>query len=90
MEWSPVCGKDVAGALSATLNWKDPGRDQIPNFRLKQFTATHKHAAEIFNKLLEADQITEWLTAGIAFLIPNTKNNEQPEIYRPVTFLPTT
>jgi hypothetical protein len=32
MEWSPVCEKDVTEALRATLNWKAPGRDQIPNF----------------------------------------------------------
>jgi hypothetical protein len=36
MEWSSVCKKDVAEALRATLNWKASGRDQIPNFRLKQ------------------------------------------------------
>jgi hypothetical protein len=90
MEWSPVCEKYVTEALRATLNWKAPGRDQIQNFWLKQFTATHKHIAEIFNKLLDADQIPEWLTAGITFLIPKNKNTEHPENYRPVTCLPTT
>jgi hypothetical protein len=73
MEWSPVCEKDVAEALRATLNWKAPGREQIPNFWLKKFKATHKYIAVIFNKLLEADQIPEWLTAGVTFLIPKTK-----------------
>jgi hypothetical protein len=43
IELSPVCGKDVTEALRVTLNWKAPVRDQIPNFWLKQFTATHKH-----------------------------------------------
>jgi hypothetical protein len=42
MEWSPICAKDVVEALRTTLNWKAPGRDQIPNFWLKQLTATHK------------------------------------------------
>ena len=45
MEWSPVCGKDVAEALRTTLNWKAPGRDQIADFWLKQLTATHKNLA---------------------------------------------
>jgi hypothetical protein len=36
MEWSPVCEKDIAEALRRTLNLKAPGRDQIPNFCLKQ------------------------------------------------------
>jgi hypothetical protein len=51
MEWSPVCEKDVAEALRKTLKWKAPGRDQIPNFWLKQRSGTHKHIAAIFNKL---------------------------------------
>jgi len=63
MEWSPVCAKDVAEALRM-LNLKTFGRDQIPNFWLKQFTATHRHTAGIFNKLIEEHQIPEWLTAG--------------------------
>jgi hypothetical protein len=90
MEWSPISEKDVAEALRATLNWKAPGREQIPYSWLKQFTATHKYIAAIFNKLLEADQIPEWLTTGITLLIPKTKNTELPENYRPVTCFPTT
>jgi hypothetical protein len=57
---------------------------------LKQFTATHTHIAAIFNKLLEADQIPEWLMAGITFLIPKNENTEHPNNYRPVICLPTT
>jgi hypothetical protein len=89
MEWSPMCEKDVAEALRTTLNWKAPGRDQIPNFWLKQLTATLKHIATIFNKLIEEDQIPEWLTAGVIFLIPKNENTENPKNYRPVTCLPT-
>jgi hypothetical protein len=45
--------------LKTTLNWKAPGRDQIPNFWLKQLTATHTYLATVFNKLIEEDQIPE-------------------------------
>ena len=55
MVWSPICAKDVAEALRATLNLKAAGRDQIPNFWLKQLTATHRHIAAIFKKLIEED-----------------------------------
>ena len=89
MEWSPICAKDIAGALRTTLTWKAPGRDQIPNFWLKQLTAAHRHIAAIFNKLIEEDQIPEWLTAGVAFLIPKNENIENPNNYRPVTSLHT-
>ena len=39
MKWSPICAKDVAEALRTTLNWKAPGRDQTPNFWLKQLNS---------------------------------------------------
>ena len=73
MEWSPVCGKDVTEALRTTLNWKAPGRDQIANFWFKQLTATHKHIAALFNKLIKNDQIPEWLMAGVTVLIPKKR-----------------
>ena len=40
-----ISEQDVADALRTTLSWKAPGRDQIPNFWLKQLTATHKYMA---------------------------------------------
>ena len=55
MEWSPVCEKDIAEALRTMLNWKAPGRNQTASFWLKQFTATHKHIAALFNILAEED-----------------------------------
>jgi hypothetical protein len=67
MEWNPICEKEVAEALRSTLRWKAPGRDQIPNFWLKQLTATHKHIAKIFNELIEEEFIPEWLTAGVTY-----------------------
>jgi len=72
MKWSPVCEKDVPEALRTTLNWKAPGRDQI-NIWSKQLTATHKHVAALFNKLIEEDQVPECLTAGVTFLIPKKR-----------------
>jgi len=89
MEWGPVSAKDIAEALRTTLNWKAPERDQITNFWLKQLTATYKHIAAPFNKLIEEDQIVEWLTAGVTFLIPKNEKTDNPKNYRPVTCLPT-
>ena len=89
MEWSPICVKDVAEALRTTLNWKVLGRVQIPNFWLKKLTATHRYIAAIFNKLIEEDQIPEWLTAGVTVIKPKNENTENPKNYRPVTCLHT-
>jgi len=90
MEWSPICEKDVVEALRTTLNWKAPGRDQMPNFWLNQLTATHKHIAKIFNELIEEDSILEWLTAGVTYPIPKNENTGNPKNYRPITCLPMT
>ena len=81
--------KDVAEALRTSLNWKAPRRDQIPNFWLKQLTATHNYSAAIFNKLIEEDQIPEWLTAGVTFLIQKNEDTENKKNYRPLTCLHT-
>jgi hypothetical protein len=90
MEWSPVCEKDVAEALSTTQNWKALGREQIPKFWLEQLTETHEHIAMIFNNLIEEDSIPEWLMAGVTYFIPKNENTENPKNYRPVTCLPIT
>jgi hypothetical protein len=67
MEWSPICEKEVAEALRSMLSWKAPGRDQIPNFWLKQLTATHKLIAKVFNELIEENFMPEWLKAGVTY-----------------------
>ena len=73
MEGKRVSEQDVADALRTTLNWKATGRDQIPNFWLKQLTATHKYMAVIFNKITETEPPPEWLTARVTFRIPNVR-----------------
>ena len=90
MEWSPIREIKGAEAVRSVPSWKAPGRDQIPNFWLRQLTATHKHTAKIFNKLIEEDFILEWLTAGVKYLIPKNEYTGNPKNYRPVTRLPTT
>jgi hypothetical protein len=83
------CLKQITTSLRTTLNWKAPGRDQIPNFWLKQLEARDKYLATLFNKLIEEDQTPEWLTAGVILLIPKNENTEKPKNYRPITCLPT-
>jgi hypothetical protein len=89
LEWSPISEREVTLELRTALNWKAPGRDQIPNFWLKQLTATHKYLAKLLNKLIEEQQTLEWLKAGVTLLIPKNENTEKPKNYRPITCLPT-
>ena len=71
------------------MKFKAPGRDQIPNFWLKQLTETLKYVAVIFNKLIETGPLPEWLTAAVTFLTTKNENTEYLKNYRPVTCLPT-
>jgi hypothetical protein len=89
MEWRPISETEVTMALRTTLNWKAPGRDQIPNFWLKQLTATHNYLATFLNKLIEEHQTPEWLTAEVTLLTPKNENGEKPKNYRAITCLPT-
>ena len=49
-------------------NWKSPGNDQIQNYWLKAFPATHRHIAKKFNAITEEpEKAPNWLTTGIIF-----------------------
>jgi len=60
-----------------------PGRYQIPNFGLKQLTATQKYLTTLFNKMTEEGHIPEWLMTGVTILFSKNKNNERPKNYLP-------
>lgn len=52
-----------------------PGIDAIPNFRLKQLTATHDELATAFNKAIENPEgLPEWFITARTF--PITKSGE--------------
>ena len=42
-----------------------------------------------FDKFIDEDQISEWLTAGVETHILKNDSTERPKIYRPVTCPPT-
>jgi hypothetical protein len=53
MNWIPIGTTETTSFLSKTNNWKFPGIDQIPNYWLKAFTATHIYITKTFNILIE-------------------------------------
>jgi hypothetical protein len=57
---SPISETEVTEVLRMTLNWKDPGRDQIAHLCLKQLKATHTYLETPFNKLNEIVQIPDY------------------------------
>jgi hypothetical protein len=43
INWMPIRTTETTLYFSKKQNWKSPGSDQIPNYWLKAFTATHSY-----------------------------------------------
>jgi len=76
--------------LSKAHNWKSPGNDQIQNYWLKAFPATHRHITKNFNAITEEmEKAPDWLTTGITYLIPKSEDSKEVRNYRHITCLTT-
>jgi hypothetical protein len=76
--------------LSKAYNWKYPGNNQIQNYWLKAFPATHRHTAKNLNAIIEKpEKAPEWMTTGITYLIPKSGDSKEFRNYRPITCLTT-
>jgi hypothetical protein len=86
----PIKTTKTTSFLSKTHNWKSPGSDQIPNYWLKAFLATHSYITKFINTIIEESmQMPDWLTTGITYLLPKSGETKEPKIYRPITCLST-
>ena len=64
MGWMPIQITEITLYLSKAHNWKSPGNDQIQNYWLKAFSATHRHITKNFNAIIEEpEKAPDWLTA---------------------------
>jgi hypothetical protein len=88
MEHSPITTEQESRLNAKTLKWKAPGPDGISNFWIKRLTATHSYLAHYFNQFMEdAGNIPEFLVQGITYLLPKSRDWEDPSNYRPITYL---
>ena len=88
MEESPITTEEISRLIAKTLNWKAPGPDGLYKFRIKRFTATHSYLAYYFNQFMEdARNIPDFLVQGITYLLPKSRDCEDPSKYRPTTCL---
>jgi len=77
MGWMPIKSTEITPCLSKALNWISPGNDQIQNYWLKTFPATHKHITKNFNTIIEEpEKAPDWLTARI----PKIKRQQGSQI----------
>ena len=49
MDWMPIQITEITSYLSKAQIWKSPGSDQIQNYQIKAFPATHRHITKNFN-----------------------------------------
>jgi len=76
--------------LSRAHNSKSPDSDQIQNYWLKAFPASHRHITKNFNTLMEEpEKVPDWLTTEITYLLPNSRDSKEVRNYQPITFLTT-
>jgi hypothetical protein len=71
-------------------NWKSPGNDQIQNYWLKAFPATHRKKKKNFSAIIEEpEKAPDWLTTGVTNLIPKSGDSKEVRNYRTITYLTT-
>jgi hypothetical protein len=81
MNWIPIGTMETTSFLSKTNNWKSPRIDQIPNYWIKAFPATHRYITKTFNILIEEPKkMPEWLTTGITYLLPKSEDTKELKI----------
>ena len=89
-EWEAITVDEVKAALGKTHKWKSPGMDKIPNFWLNSLTSSHKTLTFFLNLIVDdPEQIPDWLTEGVTYLLPKSEDTRNPKNYRPITCLTT-
>jgi len=78
MDWRPIQISEIALYLLKAHNWKSPGNDQIQNYWLKAFAATHRNITKNFNAIIEEPETApDWLTTGVTYLIPKSGDRKE-------------
>lgn len=83
-----VTTQDIREATRYTRNWAAPGPDFVHNFWYKKFSAIHGRMAECFNMVLRnPQQLPDFITKGVTYLLPKDHDTANPAKYRPITCL---
>jgi len=86
----PIQITEITYYLSKAHNWKSPGNDQIQNYCLRAFPATHRYITTNFKAIIEElEKAPDWLTTGMTYLIPKSGDSKEVRNYRLITCLKT-
>ena len=86
----PVLTSEIISRIKKLKNRKAPGRDQITNKIVKNFTTNIVIIlTEIINKILQFGHFpTQWKIARVVPIHKTGKTTTDPENYRPISLLP--
>ena len=90
-EFEEVSVEEVRAALGKAHKWKSPGYDKIPNFWLNSLSFVHGPLTFCINHILShPEDVPDWITEGVTYLLPKSEDTQNPKNYRPITCLTTT
>lgn len=90
-QWENITTDNIRQALTKSQKWKSPGNDKVPNFWLYHLSSIHKTLAKSLLTLVNnSDEIPDWITESITYLMPKTSERDDLKNYRPITCLCTT
>ncbi|XP_045492418.1 uncharacterized protein LOC123691877 [Colias croceus] len=90
MEFVEITEADIRNITARLHNWKSPGVDRIHNYWYKKLIVLHKSLAKNLSDIIKGHQnIPEFITTGITYMLPKTDYSPLPSQYRPITCLPT-
>ena len=89
-EWKKI-SEELEFAVNKSYEWKPSGMDKIPNFWISSLYKGYEKLASLLSEIVESpDAAPKWLSEGITYILPKTKDTENPQNYRPITCLTTT
>lgn len=90
MQFEDITAEDIKNVTIKLLNWKSPGKDKIHNFWYKKLNVLHKLLAKnLTDIILQKQNLPEFMTKGLTYMLPKGNFTSQPMQYRPITCLPT-
>ncbi|PZC80738.1 hypothetical protein B5X24_HaOG213962 [Helicoverpa armigera] len=90
MEFTAIPLEVFAKVINKAHNWKSPGTDHIHNYYYKKLTSLHPFIYNHINDFIKHPQnIPEFITQGLTYMLPKDSDYTNPAKYRPITCLQT-
>jgi hypothetical protein len=90
MDCGPMQFMEITSLLSKAHNRKSPGNNQIQNYWLKEFPASHRLITKYFIGIMaKPEKVPDWLTTRITYLLQKSGYSKEVRNYRPMTCLTT-